>query len=296
MVERWAGYGLLRAIQAVVSLLPPAGATRLGRAFGGLIFRLSGKSRAIALRSLAMVYPEMSLAERLTMTRHVCINFATTIMEMLRLPAMRPQEIAQRYTVEGLEHLDAALLRGKGVLLLTAHFGNWEFLGLPLMGGGYPIDAIARDPELPATAAFIRRLRTGRVVNHMYPKQHTLAAMRALRENRIVLILPDQHDFNGLPITFLGHRALGAAGPASYARATGAAVVPAFGTRQPDGRIHLHFYPALPLEPTDDKRADIKRWTQQIHDVIGERVLAEPEQWEWIHDRWRPDAKPRMRS
>jgi Kdo2-lipid IVA lauroyltransferase/acyltransferase len=290
VLERWAGYAALRGLQWLVCTLPARCTTAMGRGFGRLFYRVGKRDRAVALRNLARIFPTMTDAEREAMARRVFINFAKTAMEFLRMPAMRPGEIAQRIRLEGLEHLDAALAGGKGVLLLTAHFGNWEFGGLALMQRGYQIDAVSRDPELAATADLMRRTREGRAVQHLYPKQHTLAVMRALKQNRIVIILADQHDWRGTLINFMGQLARGSVGPATFARVTGAAIVPVRASRGADDTILIHFEPALALQPTADKAADIERWTQRVHASLEAFVRAAPDQWQWFHDRWRPDC------
>lgn len=288
-LERWAGYGLLKAIHWLVNALPDRGVSWLGARLGDLFFRASARYRRITLANLKLIYPEMTDRERFAFASRVCRNFGKTAAEFLRLTGMSDAEAACRARAEGLEHVDAALARGKGVVILSAHFGNWEYLPLVLDRDRHPLNAMVRDPELPQLADFIRSVRASRGPT-IHPKQNTLAAVRALKQNRLLLILADQHDWRGVLVSFFGHPARAATGPAAFVHLTDAAVVPMFAFRGDDDVITVRFYPALDLVATGNREADTARWTQQMTDFTADRVREAPEQWEWFHDRWRPDC------
>lgn len=288
---RWTGYLLIRLVLAAISLLPAGGTRALGALVGNMACRLARGWWRVATRNLETVYPDWTPEQRADLIRRCFRHFGTSAVEFLRLPRMSEAELEGRVRVEGMEHMDAALALGKGVVMITAHLGNWEFIGATLTRLGYPVDAIARDPELKQTAELLRRTRLAKGMQRVYPRGHIMAAVHGLKENRILAILPDQHDFHGVRIDFMGHACLAAPGPASIALITRAQVVPAFSIRRPDGIFEVRFYPALPVARTGRKQDDILALTQQINNVIGEQVRQHPEQWNWFHDRWRPDAK-----
>ena len=289
-IERWAGYALMRLCQGVVRLSGWKGTAAFGKNLGIALFRISKKYRTIAMKNLAMVFPEMPESARLRITRQMFINFTRTTSEFLYLPYLSNDDIISLVRMEGKEYLDAGLAAGNGVLLVSAHFGNWEYMAARLLCEGYPLDAIARNPELPSTANLLTNIRLNRTVQRLYPKTSIRPALRALKDNRIIGLLADQHDFYGLLVDFLGHAARTPSGPAAMALLTGALIVPAFCVRQPDGDFALQIFPGFHATSSGNREEDIARATQQITAVIGDIVRQYPEQWLWLHDRWRPHA------
>lgn len=287
MLERLAGYWLIKLVIGILRILPHRAMESVGAGLGLFFQRISKRSRRDVKTNFDVIYPAMPQSERDALERRVFINFGKTAAEFLCIPRMTPQAIADCSVLEGIEHLDTALAKGKGVLLISAHFGNWELLAAKLIALGYPIDAIARDPELPATADLLREIRKS-TVQRSYPRNSILPAVRGLKQNRVLAILPDQHDCDGLLVNFMGHPAMAAPGPAAIAWLTGAAVVPVFSYRQPDDSFMVKFSPEVILEKSADKDYSIHHWTQQIMDVISEKISATPDQWLWLHNRWRP--------
>jgi hypothetical protein len=132
------------------------------------------------------------------------------------------------------------------------------------------LDAIARDPELPSTARLLREIRESRTLLRVYPKSSILPVVRALKENRVVGIVADQHDFNGIVVDFLDHPARTPIGPAALALMTGAQLLPAFCFRREDNTFHIRISPPIPLEPTGDRDADIARKEQDVRDAAAQ--------------------------
>lgn len=295
-LERWAGYSLIICFQSLVKHAGPRGTAYWGKVIGFLFYKFSSRYRKIALKNLQMVYPEATMKENLRITRSVFANFGMSATEFLRLPSMPEHEFTDRITMEGKEYLDAALALGKGVLMVTAHFGNWELMSARLMREGYLLDAIARDPELAATSRLLREIRESRTLYNVYPKTSLLPVTRALKQNRIVGVVADQHDFNGIVIDFLGHPARTPVGPAALALLTGAQLMSAFCYRKADYSFHIRLYPNFSPEATGDKAADIERIIKRLTATTEEVIREFPEQWLWFHDRWRPYALPRKKS
>ncbi|HEY3397276.1 MAG TPA: lysophospholipid acyltransferase family protein [Armatimonadota bacterium] len=221
-------------------------------------------------------------------TRSIC----RTMAELLKFPYLSPEQFQQLTLIDGEEHLRQALDQGKGVILVTAHYGNWEVVGPRLVYDGFPVSAVARDSEDPSTAALINRAREThgmKVVDRDNPR----AMLRALHDNRILAILPDQHAAGGsIVVDFMGRPAATAVGVATLAERSGCAVLAVFCTRRPDGRFSAVIQPALSLAHTGERDADIRANTILVNEVIGREIMAHPQQWLWLHRRWKVDAPP----
>jgi KDO2-lipid IV(A) lauroyltransferase len=244
----------------------------------------SHRTRAIV--NLRAAFPELSDGEILDLTRRIFINFGKSALEFLRIPSMTPEEVNQRVTFVGEEHLRAAFEPGKGVLLITAHFGNWELMGSKLLQLGYPLDVIARNSELPSTTAIINTIREESGMR-VFARGDLLPAIRVLKQNRMLAILPDQHDYDGIFVDFFGRPAKTAIGPAAIALRTGAVLLPVFTFRQPDDTIRVVFQPPFAAQPTGNKDEDVRALTQRIMGLIEAAIREAPDQWLWFHNRWK---------
>jgi len=292
IIERYAGYYFLRLSSFMVNLLGEKRANKFGISVGRLFYKRNKKYGPVAIKNLKLIYPEKSDEEIKHMALETLENFGKSATEFLRLPRMKDEELLRRthLSEDGLEILRQAYDKGKGVILLTAHFGNWEMMSARYNYEGFIVDAIARDPELKKTADFMHQTREKRTLRKMYPNKNILPVMRALRQGRGIGILPDQHDMYGIVIDFLGRKARMAIGPAVLALKSGAAVVPTFSVRKPDDTFDLVIFNPIIAEPTGDNNADIQKLTQQFADIISDMIKKYPTQWLWFHDRWRPNV------
>ncbi|MEA3402013.1 MAG: lysophospholipid acyltransferase family protein [Armatimonadota bacterium] len=281
---RWLTHGFA----ALARVLPLRRVQGIGNVAGWLIYHGLGARRRLALENLRRV-----LGDRLTERerRRVALasvrNMAKTMLELLKLPAMSEQELAAFASVRGEEHLERAVERGKGVVVVTPHFGNWEILAARLAQMGYGVSVVARDANDPVTARVINRCRES-ASERVLERDQVREMLHTLREGELLGILPDQHGGEGgIWIGFMGHPASTVTGPASLAAHTGAAIVAAFARRTEDEHIDIYVLPPLHLPDTGDRQGDVRRTTQMINDVFGEEIRAHPEQWLWMHKRWR---------
>jgi KDO2-lipid IV(A) lauroyltransferase len=195
--------------------------------------------------------------------------------------------------VSGLEHVDAALAAGRGCLYVGAHFGNWEIHAISHAWRGYKVAVLARaldNPRLDARLNGVRQMSGNRVIY----KQHALAhVLRSLREDRGVAVLVDQNvqEKDGIFVDFFGRPAATTTVAAALAVKTGCALVPVRAVRRPDGRYHAICDPALDWTPSGDRAEDIRRLTQTMTTVIEGWVREHPEQWLWMHRRWKTQPK-----
>ncbi|MCD6361366.1 MAG: lysophospholipid acyltransferase family protein [Armatimonadetes bacterium] len=276
----------------LVRSLPLRWVQMIGDAFGQLIFTLIPSRQKMADRNLRAVF-----GDRLTpRQRHLIRNFSTrnitkTTLEMLKLPAMSAREFAALVVVRNPEYLDEAVATGRGVILLTAHFGNWEVIARVLLERGYFLCSVAREADDPRTETIITQSResTGQ---RIIGRSDVRSMMRVLHDGGILGILPDQHaKRGGIVVDFLGRPASTFPGPAVMALRTGAVILPAFGRRTEDNRIVCQFRCPVTLPETGDRDADVVAGTQLVNDIIGREIMKRPAQWLWLHDRWRPEDR-----
>lgn len=255
-----------------------------------LFYHLSPRQRLIALQNLKYAFPEKTMDERIKIVKGVFDNLAVVMAEFFEIPWITKETVHQWVEFEGLEHLEQSLAKGKGVLSVVAHFGNWEMMTMafPLVAGR-PIQIVYRPLDnamLDNLFGYARTLHG----NTLLPKEGAGRTItRLLAENKAIGILSDQNmdTREGVFVDFFGRPACTAVGTAVLARRTGAPVHPAFMFRKSDGMYKFVIEPAVDLVCTDDYEADLRENTQRFTKVIEEYVRRYPEQWFWIHQRWK---------
>ncbi len=289
-IQRVLGRWGLRLAWGLFRWLPMGLAIRLGAGVGLLGYALVGRYRRVAIANLQRAFPEWSPAQVRATAKRVFRNFGVSLAEFLKAPSMSREAIAKRIEVVGLEHLDSAFRQGKGVLLITGHFGNWELMARYLCLLGYPIWVIARDTDDPATTELVTmvRERSGYKVIPRGKAAHRV--LRVLRQNEAVGILPDQNA-GDVFVEFFGQKAGSVAGPAVFHQRTGALLVPLFNVRLPGDYHRIEILPPMQFEPSENLQADSQRIMQALHDVLETYVRRYPDQWLWLHDRWKSARK-----
>ncbi len=279
------GFGL-RMAWGLFRVLPISVAQRLGAGLGLLAHALSGRYRRVARQNLQRAFSDWTPAQVKATVRRVFRNFGVSLAEFFKAPSMTRPQIEKWVTIVGLEHLDAALREGKGVLLITGHFGNWELMARYLCMLGYPVSVIARDADDKGTTELITMLRE-RSGYKVFPRGNAARlVLKALRANEAVGILPDQNA-GDVYVEFFGQKAGSVAGPAVFHLRTGAPLVPLFSVRLPGDYHRVEILPPMRFEPTGDVQADHQRVMQALHDVLESYVRRYPDQWLWLHDRWK---------
>jgi KDO2-lipid IV(A) lauroyltransferase len=193
-------------------------------------------------------------------------------------------------TFEGLENFQKAYEKEKGILILTAHFGNWEWMAalFPLQSH-HPVHVVVRPLDSRFLDSMVEQLRM-RTGNQAIPKQKAMGQiLRLLKAGEIVGILLDQNMAwqEGVFVDFFGEKACTNTGMALLALKTGTPVLPAFNIRQKDGRYRVVIEPEIPLVRTGDKERDVTENTQRFTQIIERYVRNYPDQWLWLHQRWK---------
>jgi len=290
-------YYSARLLIAVINRLPMGLVSRLGRGFGSLIYDLAGGERRKTLKSISAAFPgQRDLGQDEALARAVWVGLGQNLFEIVRWLSMTtPQVISQVARERGWEHLDKALARGKGVFVVTGHLGNWELLGGSL-AAHHPTAALAQKLYDPRFDELVTWMRTDILKVRMIKRGLALRGiLQALKENHLVYALVDQDTGNdGLFVPFFGKQAWTQSGVARIARKTGAALVPAIMVRGSDGRFEMRIDGEIEVPHTGDFEGDVLETVRRYTEAIESYVKAYPDQWMWMHQRWKtrpPDEK-----
>ncbi len=277
-----------RGLRALAQSAPLAIARAFGRTLGGCAYRCLGLQRRLTQEHLRIAFGEgVSASERSRIARRVFTNLGQTFMEWLHLSAMSTASLQALITCEGLEQLREALTQGHGVILVTAHFGNWELIPLYLRSLGFEGGVLARRLRYPEYESFLIDLRGKRGIPTL-ARGSLKDVTRLLRANQIVGMLPDQDmdSLEGMFVDFFGHPAHTPVGPAALSLMSGAPVLPCFLIR--DGaRFRLVIEPPVATPATHDRIEAIAVLTQGWSRVVESYVRRYPDHWMWMHRRWK---------
>ena len=285
-------YAGLRVLMSLTRRLAPARASRVGNVLGALAFHVTGMRKKLVMEHMARVFRMTGDSEKLrAMSRSVYRQLGRTAVEHARLLAGRTADLRERLAVSGEAHIAHAREGGRGVILITGHFGYWELLGATVAMLGYPITVVAKKLHNPAVDRLVHagRERLGMAVATM--DNAPAAVFRALRRNECVGLLADQDaGAGGVFVDFLGTRASTYQGPALFALRTSAPIVPCFIIRSGPERHRVCFESPIEAIPTGDEPADIARITQAYTDVLARYIMDYPDHWFWVHRRWKTPA------
>lgn len=209
--------------------------------------------------------------------------FGRYLVDFFRYSVSAKRGLERRVRVEGLAHLDAALARGRGVLLATAHIGNWELGGLILSLRGYPLTVVYRPMSSPRVNRMFLQQRRKRGLDPVPLGQAASGIVRALRKGRVAAILADR-DFSGDPLeaTFFGAPAHMPRGPSILSHRIGSPLLPGFMLREPDGGFRMELFPAIDPEQHPSPESVQSALVRSLEDVIGRH----PTQWFVFEDFW----------
>jgi KDO2-lipid IV(A) lauroyltransferase len=272
--------------------MPAARGERLGAAIGTLMRMLSPRHARIVITNLRLAFGGEKSEEELREIARACYrHLGRCMMEFIRLPAMTVEDIKELAELRGGEHLRAALEKGQGAILLTGHLGNWEIAGSRVAAEGYPLSVIARAQRDNEITEYVRRTRETMGMRVLHREVAVRSALRALRDNEVLGILLDQNAGDeGIFVDFFGCLASTAPGAAAFTLRTGAVVLPTFGWRNPDGRHTVMISEPVPLIETGNRDNDLLENTARYTKIIEQQIRAHPEQWFWLHKRWK--ARP----
>ncbi len=284
-------FGLALAALKSLEWAPSGAALWLARRYVRLLDMAIPRLRRVARHNLLLTMPRLGDAAREETIDGVFFSIARILAAFARFPAIRPENLGAWIRCEGMEHVDAARKRGKGVLFATAHLGNWELSAFAYAMLVEPMDVVVRPLDNPLIDRLVER-RRGLSGNRLILKTDSARMiLKALARNRAVGILIDQNASpeSGTFVDFFGVSACAGTGFAKLAARSGAAVIPGFALWSARDRMYvLRFLP--PVEISGDPVRD----TQAIQAVLEQVIRDHPDQWLWVHRRWktRPAGAP----
>jgi KDO2-lipid IV(A) lauroyltransferase len=284
-----------RTLIFLIGFLSYERAGRCGRVFGIAIFNLVHGERRKTLDSIRTAYPDSLTDEEVEqLGMRVWEGLGRNLFEVVRWMTMSRQTVVSQIArVEGWEHLEKAISRGKGVLLVTGHLGNWELLGAYL-ASRHPTAAVAKSVYDPRFDALITSLRSEKLKATMIKRGMALRGIiQALQENQVIMMLCDQDTGqDGVFVPFFEKLAWTQSGVARIAQRRGAAIVPAFVVRGEDHQFELQVEKEIEIPVTHDPEADVLETVNRYTRVIESYVKTYPHQWMWMHRRWK--TRPEM--
>ncbi len=290
---RWflAQYRVFKLLVILISAIPREWLTLLAIPLGSIWYALDPHHRRIAFTNMQRAFEgEKETAEIRQLVRANFVQFARLALELPSLLRLNGNNLHQYATVSGHHHLKKALDQGKGVLMLTAHLGNWELmaLGVPLIFK-LPISVVARPLDYRPMDKLLTEIRCRTGNDIIDKKKGASRIVRMLRKNRGVGILLDQNAswYDGVYVPFFGQTACTNKGLAMFALRYDVPVVPMFSLRQPDGRYRIVVNPPVDLVRTGDLERDIIANTAAFNRVMEKHIRMAPESWLWVHNRWR---------
>jgi len=293
LTENRLAYGLasltLSLIGAAFRILPDAASHRLGRWIGLAGFRLSAGRREIALNNLKLAMgAELSSDQIETLARESFANLGVGLAEFFNLPSLDAEKLFELVEFAGEENLKSALSEGKGVLVLSAHLGNWDMLAASLAAKGFPISLITKVSRSEALNRVWMGYREAAGIKIFISSGSMGRILRQLKSGGIVGFVLDQNALreDGVFVPFFGKAACTLGSLAVLARRTGAPVIPVYTFRE-GGRHRVVVEGPIITPEIEDRDLDVLKRTEAYTSWTEKVIREHPEQWTWLHDRWK---------
>jgi KDO2-lipid IV(A) lauroyltransferase len=289
-MREWMEYAAAWIGLKTLGLLPRAAARAVGAAFAAAAYGIRTPLRRAAMFNLRLAFPEWDDAVRARAIRGMVRQIGWMAGEFSQFPKYTCATIEKIVKVEGFEHFDCARRRGKGVLLLTGHMSAWELAPFAHALYGHPLHFLVRPIANGRVDALINSYRCGSGNRPIEKNRSARSILKVLADGGTVGVLADHNTAieEGVFVNFFGVPASTTSGIARLALRTGAAVVPGFlSWDEKQKKYILQFQPAVELARTENEEADMVENTARFSRVIEDYVRAHPDQWLWIHKRWK---------
>jgi len=286
-------YLLARGILGLLRLVPVHRAHRWGAYFGLLLRWLALGQRRIVQRNLEIAFKDtLSSAEKKQIEKSAFCNMGSTMFEFMTMPRMTKEQLLKRLHFVGVEVMDRAIAKGRGVIAVTAHLGNWEMLGCGFAASGRPLAVIIRSLDNPLLDRYVEKFRMDKGVE-VVPRGVALrAGIRALKRGAVLAFAMDQNSArNGIFIPFFGMEAATVRGPAQMSVRYDVPAVLCYDRREPDGSHSLIFTEEFPILKGGTEEESIRLNTEQYNRGLERIIRKNKDQWLWFHPRWRTRAE-----
>src|SRR5579871_5490537 len=296
MKERFE-YWLVLAVARTLGWLPRGLARLLVRMLTLTCYLALARLRRVGQRNLELALPELSSKARRKILRRVFRNLGWQMVEFCRMPRYTAENTRGWIRTEGLPHYLGAQAKGRGVLVLTGHLGGWELSSFYHSLMGHPMGMVIRRLDNRLLDEYVNRIRCLHGNRVLHKDEFARSLLTAMHAGETVGILMDTNMTppQGVFVEFFGHAACTASGLARVALKTGAAVLPGFMLWEPSEKKYvLHFGSQIHFTETGQTETDVLAATQICNDVLESWIRRYPDQWLWIHRRWktRPPGEP----
>jgi KDO2-lipid IV(A) lauroyltransferase len=268
-------------------LLPLKISVSIGGILGGLIYYIDSKHRKIAFNNLKESFKEKSDKEIISIIKKLYKNIGKSFVEFVSLPKLNKERLLKLVKIEGKENLENAISKGKGVIVIVSHFGNWELVGAvyPLFG---PSSAVAFPQSNKWVDKLINKYRRATGLKILYTGNAIKDLIRSLRKKEIIGLLADQDaGGEGVFVEFFGRYASTHKGPVVLSLKTGAPVILTFLIREKDNTHRLVIEKEIDIVKTNNFEEDVKVNTTKWVKILEDYIRKYPEQWFWVHRRWK---------
>jgi KDO2-lipid IV(A) lauroyltransferase len=288
----------LGAFAAPLKLLPLESAVRLGARLGGLAARVDRVNRKVGMQNLAIAFPESTERERIEILASSYRNWGRMIAEWLHLSELNAENIGQYAAYDGMEDWRGFARKhgAHGIIVLTAHFGNFELMAAAHALYGTPVAIVHRPLRNPLIDKAVVRARIAFGNHIIYRRRASREVIRLMHDGWMIAIALDLDVRRGVFVDFFSRKASTSDVVARLALATGAPVVPSFMVRENGSPRHkILILDPVPMVRREDREAAVRENTQRCAAVIEQMIRSHPDHWNWIHRRWKtrpPGERP----
>jgi KDO2-lipid IV(A) lauroyltransferase len=287
-------YCLIAALKNMAGAMSDSLAAKAGARFGELAYDVFKIRRKVALDNLAKAFPDKNQTEIDSIARSFYRNLGKNMLEFMRFPKLTADVIREKVEFIGKEHFDRAMQEGKGALLISSHFGNWELYAAAIASYGYPISVVVYEQHNPLSDEIMNDIRRSKNIEVIYKQDAPRSILKALAQKRFVAILIDQDaGRDGVFVDFMGRPASTAKGPAVFAIRTGAPLLTGVIVRKDDGKHVGYIEPPIFAVPAADRERETHRLTAMVTAAMERYVRKNPDHWYWVHRRWKTQPKDR---
>ena len=288
-LRNWIELTAYRVFHSLFRILPFHLADGLGRCLGLLYRLVDHRRRRLVALNLALAFPEKSPAEVDRLARQVFLHLGSLAADLFRSETEPAERLLSRVEIVGLEHARAAADSGRGVFFSTPHLGNWEWAALATGALGFPVTIVARPLDNPLLDARLTAMREKAGCRIVSKRDAARTLLRTLRTGGMVGILADQRarPTDGISVPFFGRPALTTTSIARLAGKTGALLLPVVCLRVGPGRYRLVYSEPLDVMTMPPEERGVEQLTALVTALVEKQVRTAPEQWLWLHDRWR---------
>ncbi len=280
---------LSSSIKAFIANIPKKYIGRMGNILGSIAYLLDARHGRIVKRNLKFTHPEWPLDKTKKLSIKTFQNMGITVLEICQMTCFSKEDILQKVRIKGKENLLNTIKSPKGVIMISAHIGNWEMghLFVSRYIQKSLLVVVQNQPDI--VERIIHKLRTSTGNTIISKKGAMIKLVRILRKGKMVGLLIDQGTSRreGVDVTFFGHKTNATHVASLLAARYNCPVLPIYCIREPDAKLTVIVEPPLKLHKTDDVRADLQTNTQIMTDSVEKMVSLYPEQWFWFHKRWK---------